>query len=139
VILCCGLGAERLEVVVGGHLRGAGCEGDAGAGEDVEAEVAASFGPFVVLLGQDSADEPDQRVAAREDPDDVGAAADLPVQPLLGVVAPDLPPELFGEAGERQDVGPGGVEVRADPGEFFGDGADEPVVLACTEAASGWS
>ncbi len=38
-----GSGAERLEVVAGGHLRGAGWQGDAGTGEDVEAEVAASL------------------------------------------------------------------------------------------------
>jgi len=48
-------GAERWDVV-GGHLLGGGgglvgdgC--DAGSGEDIEAEVAASFGPFVVLFG----------------------------------------------------------------------------------------
>jgi hypothetical protein len=86
VILWLGSGAERLEVAGGGHLLGvsaAGGEGDAGAGEDVEAEVAAAFGPFVVLLGQDRADKADQRVAAGEDPDDVGAPADLAVQPFL--------------------------------------------------------
>jgi hypothetical protein len=38
-------------------------------GEDVEAEVAAAFGPFVVLLGQHGADEADQGIAAGEDPD----------------------------------------------------------------------
>ena len=32
---------------------GVGDEVDAAAGEDVEAEVAASFGPFIGLLGQD--------------------------------------------------------------------------------------
>jgi hypothetical protein len=36
-----------------------------------------------VLFGQDGADEADQGVAAGEDPDDVGAAADLAVQPFL--------------------------------------------------------
>jgi len=36
-----------------------------------------------VLLGQDRADEADEGVAGREDPDDVRAAADLPVQALL--------------------------------------------------------
>jgi hypothetical protein len=51
--------------------------GEAGLGEDVEAEVAASFDPVVVLLGQDGSDEADQGVAVGEDPDDVGAAADL--------------------------------------------------------------
>jgi len=37
-----------------------------------------------VLLGQDRADEPDQGGPVGEDPDDVGAPADLPVQPFLG-------------------------------------------------------
>jgi hypothetical protein len=137
VILCCRLGAERLEVAVGGHLRGAGCEGDAGAGEDVEAEVAASFGPFVVLFGQDGADEADQGVAAGEDPHNVGPSADFPVQPLLRIVRPDLPPELFREAGEGQDVGAGGVQVLSDLAQLAGDSVDEPVVLGVDEAASG--
>ena len=55
----------------------------AASGEDVESEVAAAFGPFVVLLGQDRADEPDDGVAGGEDPDDVGAPADLSVEPLV--------------------------------------------------------
>jgi hypothetical protein len=38
------------------------------------------FGPLVVLLGQHRADEPDDCVAAREDADYLGAAADLLVQ-----------------------------------------------------------
>jgi hypothetical protein len=65
-------------------LGGVGGEGEAGAGEDVDAEVAAAFGPFVVLLGQDGADEADEGVAGGEDADDVGAAADLPVEAFLG-------------------------------------------------------
>ena len=64
----------------------------------LEAEEAASFGPFVVLLGEDGADEAGDGVAVGEDPDDVGAAADLPVQPFLRVVGPDLAPDGFGEA-----------------------------------------
>jgi hypothetical protein len=54
------LGAERRDGVGGGHLLGAGggvgdgCQ--AGAGQDVEAEVAASFGPLIVLLSQHGAD-----------------------------------------------------------------------------------
>jgi hypothetical protein len=36
------------------------CSDGLGAGEDVESEVAAAFGPFVVLFGQDGADEPDE-------------------------------------------------------------------------------
>jgi hypothetical protein len=48
-----------------------------------QAHVAAAFGPFVALLGQDGADEPDQRLAAGEDPDDVGAAAGFLVSDAL--------------------------------------------------------
>ncbi len=51
-----------------------------GAGEDLEAEVAASFSPLVVLLGQDGADQADNGVTVGEDADDVGAAADLAVE-----------------------------------------------------------
>jgi hypothetical protein len=36
-----------------------------------------------VLLGQDRADQADDRGAIGEDPDDVGAAADLAVEPLV--------------------------------------------------------
>ena len=50
-----------------------------------------------MLLGQDSPDEPDDAAAVREDPDDVGAPADLAVEAFAGVVAPDLPPELLFE------------------------------------------
>lgn len=45
------LGAERHDGV-GVHLAfGGGDEAHAGAGEDVESEIAAPFGPFVCLLG----------------------------------------------------------------------------------------
>jgi hypothetical protein len=43
-----------------------------------------TVGPLVVLLGEDGTDEPDNGVAVREDADDVGAPADLLVEPLLG-------------------------------------------------------
>lgn len=89
----------------GGGVLLFGRVGDAaGAGEDVEAEVAAAFDPLVVLLGEYGADEADDRAAVGEDPDHVGAAADLLVQLLLGVVRPDLPPDLLREGGERQQV-----------------------------------
>jgi hypothetical protein len=58
-------------------------QGDAGSGQDVEAEVAAALGPVVVLLGEDGADEADDRIAVGEDADDVGAAAYLAVEPLV--------------------------------------------------------
>jgi hypothetical protein len=45
-----------------------------------------------VLFGEHGADEPDQGVTVAEDPDHVGAAPGLAVEPLLGVVQPDLAP-----------------------------------------------
>ena len=62
---------------------GFGCEdADAALGEQFEAHVATVLGPFIALFGQDGPDEADQRVAAGEDPDHVGAPADLLVQPF---------------------------------------------------------
>ena len=81
-----------MQSLFGSHLLGRG------------AEVAAAFGQFVVLLGQDGADEADDRVPVGEDADHVGAAADLLVEPFVGVVRPDLPPDLLGERGESGDV-----------------------------------
>jgi hypothetical protein len=43
-----------------GVLLFGGVGGAAGAGEDIQAEVAAAFDPFVVLFGQDGADETDE-------------------------------------------------------------------------------
>ena len=54
--------------------------GGVGAGEDVEAEVSAAFGPFVVLLGEHGADQADEGLAVGEEAQDVGAAADLAVE-----------------------------------------------------------
>ena len=68
-------------------------------------------------------------VAVGEDADDVGAAADLPVEPFVGVVGPDLAPDLLGEGGEREDVGAGVVEVVGDGGQLVGQGVEDPVEL----------
>ena len=71
-----------------------GCSVRASRGllEDLEPEVAAALGPFVVLLGQHGSDQPDHRGSVGEDADDVGTSADLAVEPLVGVVGPELPP-----------------------------------------------
>jgi hypothetical protein len=68
--------------------------------QHVQAHVAAGFDPFVGLLGQHRADQPDDRGPVGEDAHHVGATADLLVQPLLGVVGPNLRPDLAGEGGE---------------------------------------
>jgi hypothetical protein len=58
-----------------------------------------------MLLGEDRSDEADDRGAVGENADDVGAAADLLVQPLERVVAPELPPVLFRKCGKGEEVG----------------------------------
>ena len=67
--------------------------GRRGSGQDLGAEVTPALGPFVALLGQHGADEPDHRVAVRQDADHVGAAADRQIQSLVGIVGADLAPE----------------------------------------------
>src|SRR4028119_2325417 len=67
-----------------GRGGGAGSGRGAAAGEDVEAEVAAAFGPFVVLLGEHGADQADQGVAVGEDADDGGAPTGLRGGPCAG-------------------------------------------------------
>ena len=50
------------------------------------AEVATADEPLVVLLDDDASGEPDEGAVVGEDPDDVGAAADLAVESLGGLV-----------------------------------------------------
>src|SRR6476659_1859658 len=84
--------------------------------EQLEAEVAPLLGPLVVLLGQDGADEPDNGLAIGKDADDIGAAADLAVEPLVGIVGPDLAPNRLGVGGEGQDVAACAVQMVGDGG-----------------------
>jgi len=113
--------------------------GPPAAVEDVEAEVAAAFGPVVVLFGQDGADEPGQGVAVGEDADDVGAAADLPVQPLGRVVRPDLPPDLLGNAVNARTSARAASRCSATAGSLSARASRTRSNWACTEPASGWS
>ena len=66
--------------------------------------------PFLVLFLEDGPDEAGDGVAVREDLDDVGAAFDLAVEALDGVVRPHLLPVLAGQRCERGEVGFGGLE-----------------------------
>ena len=60
--------------------------------------------PFLVLLEQDGADQAGDGLPVGEDLDNVGAALDLAVETLDGVVGPDLGPVLPGEGCERGQV-----------------------------------
>jgi len=132
-------GAERRDghlLAVGGGL---GDRLEPAAGQEVEAEVPAAFGPFVVLLGQDGADQADGGVPVREDPDDVGAPADLPVEPLGGVVRPDLPPDLLGKAVKASTSARAASRCSATVGSLPVGASRTRSNWACTLAASGWS
>ena len=113
--------------------------GDLCSGEDVESEVAAAFGPFVVLLGQHRSDESDDAGSVGEDPDDVGAAADLAVEPLLGVVGPDLAPDGLGNPVKARMSARAASRCSATPGSLSVRASRTRSNWACTEAVSGWS
>ena len=69
-------------MLVGGLFGGGQC--CSGSGEDVEAQIAPPFDPFVVLFGEDGSDEADDRGAVGEDAHDVGSAPYLSVEAFLG-------------------------------------------------------
>ena len=56
-------------------------------GHDFDLHVAVLQLPLVVLLEQHRTDQPDNRGLVGEDPDDIGAAFDLFVEPLKWVCA----------------------------------------------------
>jgi hypothetical protein len=69
----------------------------AGAGQRVQAEIAAPFDPLVVLFGEDRSDEPNPGGAVREDSNHIGCPADFLMEVLPRIVRPDL----LGECGEH--------------------------------------
>lgn len=74
------------------------------SGEDVAAEGSASVGRYIVVLCYKVTNYADDRGAVGINPDDIGAAADLPVEAFIGVVMPDALPELLREPSEYEDV-----------------------------------
>ena len=78
------------------------------------AEVAVADEPFVVLFDHDAGGEPDQRAIVGEDADDVGAAADLAVDPFERVGRAQLRPVVGGEGVEGEQVLLGFFEQRGD-------------------------
>lgn len=84
---------------------------------------------MLVLVGEDGYDEADDGSAVRESTDDVCPAQDLPIGSLVGVVGPDLPPDLLGERAEVEDVGAGVLEVVSDNEQLADDGVANVVEL----------
>ena len=56
---------------------------------------------------------------------------------LVGVVGPDLAPDLLGERGEGEHVGAGVLEVLGDGGELVGQGVEDPVELGVDRVGVG--
>jgi hypothetical protein len=82
-----------------------------------------------VLLGQHGPDQPDQGVTGGEDPDHVGPGRISPVQPFLGVVRPDLAPQLLRKGGEREHVCARGVEMGGRRRQLLARRVEDPVEL----------
>jgi len=82
------------------------------------AEIAAvGHGPLVILLGEDRADEPQQRAPHREDPDDMCAPLDLLVEPLQRVGGVQAGAMRLREVQVREHVLRGLLEARDRLGE----------------------
>jgi hypothetical protein len=58
-----------------------------------------------------------------------GAAPDFFVEPLLGVVGPDLTPDLLGEGGKRQQVAAGRIQVFGHLGQLIGQCVEYSIIL----------
>jgi hypothetical protein len=69
-------------------LVGVGDDGQLRAADGVDADVAPRDLPFVVLLGEDGADQPGDRGPVGKDAHDVGAAAQFAVEPFLVGIGP---------------------------------------------------
>ena len=82
------------------------------------------------LLWQGGADQTGDGLAVGEDLDHIGAALDLPVEPLDGVAGPDLGPVLPGGCrGEGRWVRLGVDQHLSDLGEGLPQGIDDVLVL----------
>ena len=57
-------------------------------GGEFQAHIATGFSPFVGLFHQHGVDQSDDHTSVGQDPDHIGVAVDLFVQPFLGVDAP---------------------------------------------------
>jgi hypothetical protein len=101
--------------------------------QGVVAEVAVADEPLVVLLDDDAGGEPDQGSVVGEDADDVGAAADLAVDPLERVRRAELRPVHQREGVEGEQVLLGFFQERRDFRQWFA----QPVERVACELARG--
>jgi hypothetical protein len=91
--------------------------------DGLKGHVAGSLnGPFVVLLEQECADEPDDGIVVGKDADDIGAALDLAVETFDGIgnryknLGATIPDAVFVTAVYGvtiRDRGTGSTKVRA--------------------------
>ena len=122
----------------GAHLLDVSVDGLA-AGEDVESEIAAALGPGAVLLCQHGADEPDDAGAVGEDPDHVGAPADLAVEAQLGLLDQIWRQTSLGKAVKARMSARSSSRRSATVGRFSASASTTRSNWACTVSALGWS
>ena len=93
--------------------------------EGLDGQVAPADQPLVILLEQQGTSEPQERGVVGKDPDDVGAAADLAVDPLERVRAAQLGPVVARKRVEGEQVGLRGFEQLRDLGRRAGELVDD--------------
>ena len=108
-------------------------------GEDFQAHIAAGLGPFVVLLGQDRADKPDDGISSGEDPDDIGSPAYFFIQALLGLLLHTWRQTSRGNAVKARMSSRASSRCSAAAGNFASRAVTTWACWARTEAASGCS
>ena len=85
--------------------------------DGLQRHVARALGsPFIGLLEEQRADEPDSGCFVRKDADDIGAALDLAVEALDRVGAVQLGPVFPGKVHEGQHILLGGIHQGGQPG-----------------------
>src|SRR6516165_5425801 len=131
--------ADRLDGVhLPGRVSRRGC-GGAGLGEDLHADVAAGFGPFVVLPHEHGAGEADDRGPVGEDAGHVGAAAQFPVQPFLRAEDQSWRQISRGTAVKASRSSRAAARCAAAAGSLPSSASTTRSNWAATSAASGWS
>jgi hypothetical protein len=107
--------------------------------QDARQEDSGSPGPLVAHPASAAGGSGSQKASTQEDAGHLGAPPDLPVEPLLGVVRPDLPPDLAREGTEGQQFALGGGQMLGRGWELGLERLDEAGNWAATWSASGWS
>lgn len=98
-------------------------------------EVSVSFSPFIVLFGDDSADEVDDGIRVGKYAKTVRAPADFSVEALVRAIGPDLLPHISSEVTEGKNVIASFVKMGGNGRGFIFDKVQEAVGLGADTVA----